>query len=253
MRTGSIYIIRNTINEKVYIGQTTMTVHERYMVHMKPSTEKQKKTYKLYSAIAKYGRDKFYVETLEEGIPLDLLNQKEIEYISKFDSFYNGYNSTKGGDGRIINKIENEDDLLLMAKDGMTTKEIAAVLRVNHATVIRTLHKLGFYYHVSQDEILRLAESGMKNTEIAKVLNCHTETVTRALKRSGNRKHRVPVKLRDDLDISALIDAYNSQVPIGELCDRFDITKTTFYRLKDKYGFATRPQIYKHKIRYHTN
>jgi len=36
MRTGSIYIIKNTINDKVYIGQTTMTVHERFMSHKKP-------------------------------------------------------------------------------------------------------------------------------------------------------------------------------------------------------------------------
>lgn len=45
MRTGSIYIIKNDINEKVYVGQTTMTVHERFMTHMKPSTTKQRSGY----------------------------------------------------------------------------------------------------------------------------------------------------------------------------------------------------------------
>lgn len=253
MRTGSIYMIHNTVNDKVYIGQTTMTVHERFMVHMKPSTTKQKRTYKLYDAIAKYGRDKFYVETLETEIPLDLLNQKEIEYISKYDSFYNGYNSTKGGDGRVINTIDDEDELLHMAYEGKNSKEIASILHVHNATVLRTLHKLGFYYHVPQEEIIRLAESDMKNEDIARTLHCHHETVSRALNRHGKRKHRLPIKLRDDLDINELIDAYNNQVPIDELCNRFGITPTSFYRLKSKYKFKTRPQIYKHKIRYHAN
>lgn len=70
VRTGSIYIIKNTVNDKVYIGQTTTTVHERFMAHMKPSTSKMRHTYKLYNAILKYGADKFYVETLLENIPI---------------------------------------------------------------------------------------------------------------------------------------------------------------------------------------
>ncbi len=59
MRTGSIYIIKNTINDKVYIGQTTMTVHERFMSHKKPCVLKQRSTYKLYNAMNKYGSDNF--------------------------------------------------------------------------------------------------------------------------------------------------------------------------------------------------
>ena len=51
MKVGSIYIIKNKINDKVYIGQTTMTVHERFMVHLKPSTQKIRRNYKLYNAI----------------------------------------------------------------------------------------------------------------------------------------------------------------------------------------------------------
>lgn len=43
----------------------------------------------------KYGKENFYVELLEDDIPIDLLNEKEIEYIELYDSYYNGYNSTK--------------------------------------------------------------------------------------------------------------------------------------------------------------
>ena len=253
MKVGSIYIIRNTVNEKVYIGQTTMTVHERFMVHMKPSTAKQKKNYKLYMAVLKYGRSKFYVETLESGIPVTMLNQKEIEYIAQYDSYYNGYNSSKGGDGRIINKIENEDFVLKMAKDGVDSHAIAEQLGVNYTTVLRTLHKLGFYYRPDQEEIVRLSASGMSNKEIAQRFGCHAYTVSRALQRYDARKHNKPVKCRSDFDIDAFIEAYNNQTPIEEICLRFGITKTTFYRLKKQNEIPTRPQIYKHKIRYYAN
>ena len=168
-----------------------------------------------------------------------------------YNSFYNGYNSTKGGDGRIINKVENEDELLSLAKSGVSADNLALKFSVNKATVFRTLHKLGFYYHVSQDDILLLAKEGMSNTKIAQSLGCHAYTVCRALDKAGSRKHRVPIKNRDDLNISAIVDAYNAQMPMQELCDKFGITKTVFYRIKKSIDLKSRPQIYKHKIRYH--
>ena len=227
-----------------------MTVHERFMVHMKPSTEKQKRNYKLYSAIRKYGRDKFFVETLEENIPISSLNEREIEYIAKYDSFKNGYNSSPGGDGRVLNKVNNEDELLRLAKSGIQASEIAARFNVNKATVFRTLHKLGFFYRVSQKEILDMADRGMSNKEIASILKCDLYTVSRALNRAGKRKHRVPTKLRNEFDLQSIVDDYNAQMPIDELCKKHNISKTTFYRIKGQNNFPSRPQIYKHKIRY---
>lgn len=251
MVTGSIYIIRNTVNDKVYIGQTTMTVEERFNSHKKPSTEKQKKNYKIYNAMRKYGRDKFYVETLETGISADKLDEREIEYIAQYDSFRNGYNSTPGGDGRILNKINCEDELLSLAKNGVSADELATRYGVNKATIFRTLHKCGFYYRTDHKEILDLAKSGLKNKEIAKILHCNEATVSRALKNGGKRKHRVPINARESFDYDALISDYYSQIPMKELCDKYGITKTSFYRIKEKIGFETRPQIYKHKTRYY--
>lgn len=74
MRTGSIYIIKNTVNPKVYIGQTTMSVKERFAAHKKPVTRKKRSSYKLYNAMNKYSVENFYVETLKK-----ILNQEWIE------------------------------------------------------------------------------------------------------------------------------------------------------------------------------
>lgn len=251
MKVGNIYIIKNKVNDKVYIGQTTMTVHERFMVHLKPSTQKIKRNYKLYNAISKYGRENFYVETLESNVPLEELNEREIYYIALYNSYYQGYNSTKGGDGRIINKIENEDILLSLAKSGMKAEDIAKQLNVNKATVFRTLHKLGFYYHANQDDIVRLSEQGLSNKEIAKQLSIDQYTVCRALNRANKRKHAIPIKSREEFDYAGLKADYYSNIPISTICDKYHITKTTFYRLKTQLSLKSRPQIYKHKVRYY--
>lgn len=245
MRTGSIYIIRNTVNSKVYIGQTTMTVQERFRTHTKSSTLKAKQHYKLYTAMRKYGAEKFYVETLLEEVPLEALNQKEIELIEKFDSFRNGYNSTPGGDGRIISKVSDEEEMLRLAENGHKAEEIADSFGVDKVTVFRTLHRLGFRYHANPEKIIELAESGCSNEWIAGFMNCSVATVGRTLDRAGKRKHRKPIKNRDSFDYDSLLKDYYAQTPIVELCKKYGITKTTFYRIKAEKGFATRPQIYK--------
>lgn len=250
MKVGSIYIIRNTVNNKVYIGQTTMLVSERFAAHIKPSTSKRKRGYKLYNAMNKYGSDKFYVETLEENVPIEKLNGLETEYIYKYDSYNNGYNSTPGGDGRTLSKIEREDELLRLAKLGMNTHEIALIFGCHHATVIRTLHKLGFRYHYDENKIIELSKGGMKNKDIAELMNCHPYTVCRILDRRNERKYRVPVKNRS-IDIEAIRSDYDAQMPITEICTKYNISKTVFYRIKSENNFHLRPQIYKYKTRYY--
>ena len=108
MKTGQIYIIKNKINNKVYIGQTTTNYKTRFIQHCKPSCVRTRH-YKLYNAIKKYGKDNFYIELLETNIPIDKLNEKEISYIEEYNSFNKGYNATKGGDGRTINKQYDEE------------------------------------------------------------------------------------------------------------------------------------------------
>lgn len=140
MEYGTIYIIKNTINDNVYIGQTTLPVNERFKAHIKRSTILTKH-YKLYNAMRKYGRDKFYYEILEENIPINELDRKEIFYIEKYDSFNNGYNSTKGGDGRTINKDCDEEIIIKEYSCGKSSSEIAEMFGVSYNTILRVLER----------------------------------------------------------------------------------------------------------------
>lgn len=217
-----------------------MTVYERFKAHTKASTRRHRKTYKIYNAMEKYGVENFFVETLETNVPIDKLDEREIEYIEKYNSFKSGYNSTPGGDGRIINKINNESELITLAKSGSSADSLAKRFNVNKATIFRTLHKLGFYYHVDPDKVLELAESGKSNKEISDILGCHVYTVSRILRKKNRSKHRLPLEKREIFDYNGLFADYRNQMPIPEICKKYDISETVLNRERKKYGIEAR-------------
>ncbi len=92
VKTG-IYLITNLINNKKYVGQSTH-IYKRWGVHKNPNNWTDNA---LYRAFRKYGIDKFKFEILEE-CPKELLNDREIYWISYYNSFEDGYNLTAGGD-----------------------------------------------------------------------------------------------------------------------------------------------------------
>lgn len=92
-----IYKITNLINGKCYIGQSS-GIEKRWKDHMSPSSWKDKPRKVLYKAFLKYGLENFTFEVIRE-CEEDELSYLEISYISKFDSYYNGYNRTHGGEG----------------------------------------------------------------------------------------------------------------------------------------------------------
>ena len=104
---GYIYKITNDINKKVYIGQTTYELAERWKHHI---ADAKRYPYKIYRAMNKYGIEHFQIELIEEcdNSELDI---KEIYWIGKYDSYENGYNSTLGGNG--VLKYNHEEILKL--------------------------------------------------------------------------------------------------------------------------------------------
>lgn len=112
---GIIYKIENMINHKVYIGQTTdpngfngryccngKDIERVYNYHNNRKNRNAVYNIHLLNAIEKYGFDSFEVDKVfDVARSLDELNDKEIFYIRQFDSFYNGYNCTLGGDGML--------------------------------------------------------------------------------------------------------------------------------------------------------
>lgn len=95
---GIIYIHRNKINGKCYVGQTTRRKAEDRWgsdgIFYKGCT-------KFWNAIQKYGfKDGFdHIILPKIYTSIEELNEAEKNKIAELDSFNNGYNSTLGGDG----------------------------------------------------------------------------------------------------------------------------------------------------------
>ena len=96
---GFIYKIINDINDKVYIGKTLSSIEKRFQEHKKDSSRFHAENRPLYQAMNKYGCEHFQIELVEEA-PLEKLSQQEMYWITFYDSYKNGYNATKGGDGK---------------------------------------------------------------------------------------------------------------------------------------------------------
>lgn len=95
--TIGIYKIQNKINGKVYIGQS-QNVEFRCKEHREILRKNSHRNHKIQNAWNKDGEDNFTFELLEE-CTLEQLDEKEIFYIKKFNSYENGYNLTEGGGG----------------------------------------------------------------------------------------------------------------------------------------------------------
>lgn len=172
MEYGYIYVIKNKINEKVYIGQTLRSVEERFKQYIKPSNHK--KHYKLYRAMNKYGNDNFYYEILESNVCEDIIDEREIYWIEKYDSYKNGYNSTPGGDGRVIFKKIDINYIMDELKKGKSVKEIANELNCNVKTIRRIKHELNLdferprydYTNINDENIIKDKLNGIKVDDI---------------------------------------------------------------------------------------
>lgn len=159
--TGNIYIIKNLKNKKVYIGKTFNTIQCRFKEHLRESRKNRCENRKLYKAIKKHGEDMFYVELLEENIPDDLLNQKEIEYIDKYDSYRNGYNSTLGEDGSRYLNI-NEEELIIDYHKTKSVKHTAKKFNISQDTVSLILHNNKIKIYKANSKKIKIIDLGLE-------------------------------------------------------------------------------------------
>ena len=91
-----VYKIVNTVNGKVYIGQTIQPLNIRWKRHRFDAVHGSK--YAIHQAIRKYGEDNFEISIIDTATTRDELDAKEIYWIEVYDSICpNGYNLCEGG------------------------------------------------------------------------------------------------------------------------------------------------------------
>lgn len=130
-----IYKATSATTGKVYIGQSSQTLQERINQHNSHALNHQY-NYHFHNAIKKYGVDDFTYEIIEDGIKtIEELNQREKFWIAEYDSYYEGYNSTLGGDGR---QTRDDELILKLFNDGKDTEEICKITGYHRTTVYKS-------------------------------------------------------------------------------------------------------------------
>ena len=195
---GRIYIIKNTVNDKVYIGQTHVSIKLRFQNHL--SAARRGLDYVIGKAIRKYGEDKFYVELLEECL-IEELNEREKYWIAFFKATDNrfGYNMSIGGHVVRTTKELDENLVLKMFNSGIGSYEIAKLLHVHPYRTAEVLKKHNIIYGVEKQkrkdekEIVASYLSGKGTMDICRQFNINKSTVRRILLRN-NVKLRSKIK-----------------------------------------------------------
>lgn len=164
---GYIYKISNDINDKVYIGKTLATIEKRWKEHCHDMEKRDLENRPLYRAMKKYGYRHFYIEEIEQ-CSNDVINERECYWIDFYNSYKNGYNATKGGDGTSYADVES---IIILWNEGKNIKEIHEKTGHDHNTI--TNHLID--YGVTAEERQKRGRDYLRRPVV--MLNKNTEEI----------------------------------------------------------------------------
>lgn len=195
---GYIYKVTNKINGKIYIGQTIQSVKDRWYRHCgKSGISKAELNTHFKRAILKYGKENFTIETIEVCDSTEL-NDREKFYISYYNSYINGYNSTIGGqDGSKPFKTSKEDEtqIISLYNCGCSLREIGREFNLDKTTVkgILVRHNISIRttrtYKLSSTDrinIMNDLDLGLSRKEIINKYNISKSYLSQLI--TGNRR-----------------------------------------------------------------
>lgn len=184
-----VYMYINAINYKKYIG---ITSNEEIRKYQHRENYKKKNT-TFYNAISKYGYSNFYYKILETNLSREDACKMEINYIEKFNTYYNGYNDTFGGDGGVKIKIEQQTQNhiitdyinnqnftvnILSKKYNLSNYIITKILKENNV-IIRAGRQQK--YKPKYKKIKDMHNQGYTYLEISKEINVPTTCISRVV------------------------------------------------------------------------
>jgi group I intron endonuclease len=162
---GIIYLIKNKLNNKCYVGQTIRTLQKRWKEHC----DSNRKGSVINSVILKYSPDNFEITVIVET-DNDKLDELEVKYIKEYNSLYpNGYNIQTGGN---LNKkhCKESREKMRLSKLGEKNHNFGKH-RSDETKKKISLSKIGKNHHffgkeLSYEHKLNLSKSHKKTTEL---------------------------------------------------------------------------------------
>ena len=134
-----IYKITCDINNKIYVGKTNLSIEERFQQHKLDSRKEHIEARPLYRAMNKYGFEHFSIEKIEECKPEEA-SSREQYWIGFYRGYEEGYNATKGGDGKCL---FDHSEVVELYNLGYTVAQISNKVNCDRTTVSRILKANG--------------------------------------------------------------------------------------------------------------
>lgn len=126
-----IYCITNNINGKQYIGKTNHEITRRWHEHIRAARKSTMQHRPLYAAIQKYGVQNFTITQLEKCANEQAI-EREQYWIHQLNTYHNGYNATRGGDGK---GYIDRDLVIKIYQQENSQKRTAEVLNISTDSV----------------------------------------------------------------------------------------------------------------------
>ena len=240
---GYIYKVTNKVNGMSYIGQTRYTVEFRWRQHQ----HKKDNTY-FHNAIQRYGAENFTVETLEE-CEVSQLDDREIYYIAKYNTFKKGYNLTIGGGGKKkIVSDDQYDEIQALYLSGFSSHKIAALYNVDKTTIVKILKLQGVKIReskkisINHQEFLELVtdyKSGYSLRELGKRYDCSGSALKEYLIKKGVDL-REKYSILEDLELHDLIikDYLDEKISQKEILQKYHTSFSTLKKILSMHGIS---------------
>lgn len=193
-KISGIYMIENNLNHHKYIGQS-VNIKSRLLIHISEKTWDRHYNYPLYMAFKKYGIKMFSFRILfivNENLDLLSLKSKldsmEIFYISKYNTYRNGYNQTIGGDIGVLGY--------------KMSAEQTSLIKENKKKLVESGKYILWYYNIDTKEY----NFGLSSKDVGKKLNIPFKTI----RKCGTLIRRKYITARTRSELEKYVEKYYS-------------------------------------------
>lgn len=226
-----IYSITNRITGDKYIGQTKVSFEDRWKRHINDLKRNGHDNDYLQKAWNKYGEDAFEFKAIHICDELDILNDLEVYYIKKYDSFNNGYNLTSGGDG-FEGVISEETRLKIIENAKISARNNSDYTEFQIAKVKELLVNESYVGKLSQISKI----TGVRENVVSSV---------RALTSWIDVKSELNEKIaeindKETRNKNIIVDFIDNKMTIDELVDEYNLTQSSIYSILQNNGLKNK-------------
>lgn len=210
MTQGIYCLYYETDDSKYYVGKSLSGIESRYTTHCTKLAKSSHGNYLLQKAYNICGtKPSMYI--LEECTDANLIDSKEIYWISKFEAYGQGFNLTVGGEG----SAPGADHPKAIYTDGIYY-EILEALSINDSSIIDVARKLKVDYNIVTNIAMGTSHMYLKEKYPEAYLKMIAIKGTRTV---GGRCSKDPIIYENIFK-----DLANTTEPMQVIADRYNVS-----------------------------